>query len=65
MSLQTSGTPAGGSALPLRALVDYGRALDAGDRGDTARARQLLEGLVRDHPDFAPAKVALSALAAR
>ncbi len=59
MSLSLSGGSSQGS-LPLRSLVDYGKALDAADRGDRAQARQLLEGIVRDHPDFAPAKAALA-----
>jgi len=49
------------SAVPLTALVTYGRALEAIDRGERAQARQLLEGIVRDHPDFAPARAALAA----
>lgn len=60
MSLPAATGAAGGSSLPLRALVEYGRALEAGDRGDRAQARQLLEGVVRDHPDFAAAKSALA-----
>jgi len=56
----TSGTR--NASLPFRALADYGRALEAGDRGDRALARQLLEGVIRDHPDFAPARSALAGL---
>lgn len=61
MSLALSGGSPQGAALPLRALVDYGKGLEAADRGDRARARLLFEGVVRDHPDFAPAKAALAA----
>jgi TolB-like protein len=61
MSLALTGAGAPAAPIPLRALVDYGRALEAADRGDRAGARQLLQGLVREHPDFAPAKAALAA----
>ena len=56
----TQGAPQGAS-LPLRALTDYGKALEALDRGDRAGARALLQGLVQNHPDFAPARAALAA----
>jgi hypothetical protein len=61
MSMSLSGAGTQGPAIPLRALVDYGRGLEALDRGNRADARQLLQGVVRDHPDFAPAKAALAA----
>ena len=61
MSVTVPATTTQGSAVPLRALVDYGKGLDAADRGDRAQARQLLQGVVRDHPDFAPARAALAA----
>ncbi len=60
--------PAGATpspVIPLGALADYGKALEATDRGDRTRARQLLEGVLRDHPDFAPAKAALAAVGDR
>lgn len=61
MSFAVPATSARADALPLRALVDYGKGLDASDRGDRAQARALLQGVVRDHPDFAPARAALAA----
>lgn len=61
MSLTLTQGASQGASLPLRALVDYGRALEAIDRGDRAGARSLLQGLVQDHPDFAPARAALAA----
>lgn len=61
MSLSASPTAGTASSLPLHAMVDYGRALDALDTGDKARAQQLLQDVLRDHPDFAPAKAALAA----
>jgi hypothetical protein len=61
MSVTLTGSARQGSSLPLRALADYGKALEALDRGDRAGARALLQGLVQDHPDFAPARAALAA----
>lgn len=52
-------------SIPLGGLADYGKALEAADRGDRGRARQLLEDVLRDHPDFAPAKSALAAVGDR
>ena len=65
MSLSLSGNSAPGASLPLRALVEYGKGLAAVDRGYRAQARQLLEGVLREHPDFAPAKAALAATGGR
>ena len=61
MSLTLRGGAPQGPSLPLRALADYGKALEAIDRGDRAGARALLQGLVQEHPDFAPARAALAA----
>jgi hypothetical protein len=61
MSVTLTQGAAQGTSLPLRAVVDYGKALEAMDRGDRAAARSLLQGLVQDHPDFAPARAALAA----
>jgi TolB-like protein len=61
MSVKLSGSAPQASALPLRSLVDYGKGLEAADQGNRAQARQLLEGVLRDHPDFAPARAALAA----
>jgi TolB-like protein len=57
-----SGAAGAGSALPLSAVVSYGKALDAVDRGDQAQARERLGALVRDHPGFAAARSALAGL---
>jgi len=65
MSFTFSGGGTQNASLPLTALVTYGKGLEAADRGDRAQARQLLEGVVRDHPDFAPAKAALAASGSR
>jgi sugar phosphate isomerase/epimerase len=58
------GAPQAGP-VPLRALADYGKALEAMDHGDRAGARSLLQALVQDHPDFAPARAALAAASDR
>jgi predicted Zn-dependent protease len=65
LSVTLTQAAAQGASLPLRALVDYGKALEAMDRGDRAGARSLLQGLVQDHPDFAPARAALAASGSR
>lgn len=61
MTMTPPGGAAGAPSVPLGSLADYGKALEAIDHGDRTRARQLLEGVLRDHPDFAPAKAALAA----
>ncbi|HEX5973023.1 MAG TPA: hypothetical protein VFY85_13910 [Gemmatimonadaceae bacterium] len=65
MSLARSAGAPQSASLPLRALADYGKALEALDRGDRAGARALLQGLVQEHPDFAPARAALAAASDR
>jgi hypothetical protein len=61
MSIALAGGSPDGASVPLRALVEYGKGLEAIDRGDQANARQLLQGVVRDYPGFAPARAALAA----
>jgi TolB-like protein len=61
MSMPLSGAAPHGVSLPLRSLVDYGKGLEAVDRGDRVQARRILEGVVREHPGFAPARAALAA----
>jgi len=65
MSVSLSGGAVQGAPVPLRSLIDYGKGLEAADRGDRAQARQLLQSVVRDHPNFAPAKAALAAIGER
>ena len=65
MSLTASGSAAPTTAIDVSGLAAYGKALEANDRGDRAQSRQLLEGVLRDHPDFAPAKAALAASGTR
>ena len=55
--------PRAPAALEARQAATYGKALDAMDRGDTKAARALLQGLVREQPDFEMASLDLAALA--
>jgi hypothetical protein len=43
-------------------VVEYSKALDAKDRGDTAGAKQALERVVKSAPDFSLAVLDLNAL---
>jgi curli biogenesis system outer membrane secretion channel CsgG len=45
-----------GLRLPLQSLAQYGRALQLADRRQGARAVELLDALLREHPDFQPAR---------
>ena len=49
-----------GSKLPMRAAVLYGKALDLADRGDTERAVELFGAVLKEFPDYAPAKIQLA-----
>jgi TolB-like protein len=54
-----AGAPATDAAdvrLPLPSLAQYGRALQLVDRRQGARAVELLDALLREHPDFQPAR---------
>jgi hypothetical protein len=53
---------AAATRLPARQLVTYGRALELADQGDKPRASELLTSLLKEFPDFAPARAALSRL---
>jgi hypothetical protein len=57
-------TSAAGPAarLPMRAAITYGQALDATDRGDRARATELYGTVLKDFPDYEPAKRGLARL---
>lgn len=57
-----AGGPASSATLPVKAAVMFGKALDFSDRHDTARATELFEAVLRDYPDFAPAKLGLARL---
>lgn len=62
MSLPAGGGAAGLPALPLRSLVQYGKALDLADHGSSAQAVALLDQVLKDFPGFTPATAALSRL---
>ena len=42
--------------LPMRYAVMYGKALDMSDKGDKAHAAELFGAVLKDFPDYAPAK---------
>jgi TolB-like protein len=46
--------------LPMRAAVLYGKALDMADRGDKARAVELFGAVLKEFPDYAPARTGLA-----
>ncbi|MDB4888125.1 MAG: Curli production assembly/transport component CsgG [Gemmatimonadetes bacterium] len=49
-------------SLPMRDLLRYGQALDLADRGDRAGAAAAFGDVLKDFPDFMPARVGLSRL---
>lgn len=51
-----------GAGIPMRDAVTYGRALDMTDRGERARARELYEAVLKEYPDYEPAKRGLAKL---
>jgi TolB-like protein len=59
LPLATAATIGGATTkLPLSYVVTYGRALDLADRGDTSRAVELFDAVLKDFPGFAPATAA-------
>jgi TolB-like protein len=50
-----AGAPSG-AKLPMRYAVMYGKALDMADKGDRTRAVELFGAVLKDFPDYAPAK---------
>ena len=52
---QQAGTPSA-TKLPMRLAVLYGKALDMADRGDKARAVELFGAVLKEFPDYAPAR---------
>lgn len=59
----TARAPRAPAALDARQAATYGKALDAMDRGDTGAARAILQGLMKEQPDFEMASLDLAALA--
>jgi TolB-like protein len=49
-----------GTRLPMRVAVLYGKALDMADRGDKAKAVELFGAVLKEFPDYAPAKSGLA-----
>ena len=49
----------------MRYAVMYGKALDLADKGDTTRAAELFGAVLKDYPDFAPARNEVSKLRSR
>ena len=56
---QQAGAPVP-TKLPMRAAVLYGKALDMADRGDKARAVELFGAVLKEFPDYAPARTGMS-----
>jgi TolB-like protein len=56
---QQAGSPVA-MKLPMRAAVLYGKALDMADRGDNARAVELFGAVLKEFPDYAPARTGLA-----
>ena len=51
---------AGGTRLPMRIAVLYGKALDMADKGDKAKAVELFGADLRVFPEYAPARNGLA-----
>jgi TolB-like protein len=58
------GAAAASPRLPMRYAVMYGKALDMTDRGDRTRAVELFGAVLKEFPDFEPAKRAKARLTA-
>ena len=56
---QQAGAPSA-TKLPMRLAVLYGKALDMADRGDKARAVELFGAVLKEFPDYAPARTGLA-----
>jgi len=49
-----------GTRLPMRVAVLYGKALDMADKGDKAKAVELFGAVLREFPDYTPARTGLN-----
>ena len=49
-----------GTRLPMRVAVLYGKALDMADKGDKARAVELFGAVLKEFPDYTPARSGLA-----
>lgn len=59
---QQAGAPTAAPKLPMKYAVMYGKALDMTDRGDKTRAVELFGAVLKEFPDFEPAKKAKARL---
>ncbi len=55
---QQAGAPMAAPRLPMKYAVMYGKALDLSDRGEKARAVELFGAVLKEFPDFEPARKA-------
>jgi len=55
-----AGAPPAGARLPMRVAVLYGKALDMADKGDKARAVELFGAVLKEFPDYTPARSGLA-----
>lgn len=58
---QQAGAPTT-TKLPMRLAVLYGKALDMADKGDKARAVELFGAVLKEFPDYAPARSGMAKL---
>ena len=56
---QQAGAPST-TRLPMRVAVLYGKALDMADKGDKARAVELFSAVLKEFPDYAPARTGMA-----
>jgi TolB-like protein len=49
-----------GTRLPMRVAVLYGKALDMADKGDKAKAVELFGAVLKEFPDYTPARSGLA-----
>ena len=56
---QQAGAPSP-TKLPMRLAVLYGKALDMADRGDKARAVELFGAVLKEFPDYTPARTGMA-----
>jgi len=56
---QQAGSPSA-TKLPMRVAVLYGKALDMADKGDKAGAVELFGAVLKEFPDYAPARTGLA-----
>jgi TolB-like protein len=56
---QQAGAPTA-TKLPMRVAVLYGKALDMADKGDKARAVELFGAVLKEFPDYAPARTGMA-----